>query len=37
VEFAGKRGLDLEEVLRTRLVKALRDRHKVPYVSLFYY
>jgi hypothetical protein len=36
-EFAGKRGLDLEEVVRTRLVKARRDRHKVPYVSLFYY
>jgi len=36
-EFAGKRGLDLDEVVRTRLAKALRDRHKVPYVSLFYY
>src|SRR4030042_4650969 len=36
-EFAGKRGLDLEEVVRTRLVKTRRDRHKVPYISLFYY
>lgn len=36
-EFAGKRDLDLEEIVRTRFVKARRDRYKVPYVSLFYY
>jgi hypothetical protein len=37
VEFAGKRGFDIEEIVRTRLVKARRDRYKVPYLSLFYY
>ncbi len=36
-EFAGKRGFDVEEIVRTRLVKARRDRYKVPYLSLFYY
>ena len=36
-EFKGKRGVDLEEVIKTRLVKARRNRHKLPYVSLFYY
>jgi hypothetical protein len=36
-EFAGRRGLDLKGIERTKLVKALRDRHKVPYLSLFYY
>jgi hypothetical protein len=36
-EFAGKKGLDLEGIGRTRLVKAMRDKYKVPYLSLFYY
>lgn len=36
-EFKGKPNVDLEEVLRTRILKARRERHKIPYVSLFYY
>jgi len=36
-EFAAKRGFDIEEIVRTRLAKARRDRYKVPYCSLFYY
>jgi len=36
-EIAGKRGFNVEEIVRTRLVKARRDRYKVPYLSLFYY
>jgi len=36
-EFKGKRNVDLEEVARIRILKARRDRHKIPYVSLFYY
>lgn len=34
---AGKRGLDLGDVARTKLVKELRERHKVPYLSLYFY
>lgn len=34
---AGKRALDLDEVARTKLVKEMRERHKVPYLSLYYY
>jgi hypothetical protein len=35
--LAGKRAPDLEDVARMRLVKAMRERHKVPYLSLYYY
>jgi hypothetical protein len=35
--LSGKRGLDPEEVARTTVVKTMRDRHKVPYLSLYYY
>jgi len=34
---AGKRALDLDDVARTKLVKEMRERHKVPYLSLYYY
>jgi hypothetical protein len=33
----GKRTLDLEDVARTKLMKEMRERHKVPYLSLYYY
>lgn len=36
-EFAGRRRLDLKGIERTKLVKSLRDKYKVPYLSLFYY
>jgi hypothetical protein len=36
-EFAARRGLDLKGIERTRLVKVLRERFKIPYLSLFYY
>lgn len=35
--LSGKRTPDLEDVARMRLVKAMRERHKVPYLSLYYY
>lgn len=35
--LSGKRTLDLEDVARTKLVKEMRERHKVPYLSLYYY
>jgi len=35
--LSGKRGLDPDEVVRTKLVKDMRERHKVPYLSLYYY
>ncbi|HEX2694119.1 MAG TPA: hypothetical protein VHP61_00075 [Acidobacteriota bacterium] len=35
--LSGKRALDLEDVARTKLVKEMRERHKVPYLSLYYY
>ncbi len=34
---SGKRALDLGDVARTKLVKEMRERHKVPYLSLYYY
>ncbi len=34
---SAKRSLDLEDVARTKLVKEMRERHKVPYLSLYYY
>ena len=35
--LSGKRTLDLDDVARMKLVKAMRERHKVPYLSLYYY
>ena len=34
---AAKGTLDLEDVAKTKLVKEMRERHKVPYLSLYYY
>lgn len=36
-EFRGKRDLDLQDVVRTRVVKARRDEGRIPYLGLFYY
>ena len=36
-EFGGKRDLDLQDVVRTRVVKARRDDGRIPYLGLFYY
>ncbi len=36
-EPAGRRGADPEASARTRLVKAARERGRVPYVALYYY
>jgi hypothetical protein len=36
-EFPKKRNEELEEVLDTKLLKSLRDRYRIPYVSPFYY
>ncbi len=36
-ELSGKGTLDLDAVARTKLVKEMRERHKVPYLSLYYY
>lgn len=35
--LSGKRTLDPDDVARTMLVKEMRERHKVPYLSLYYY
>jgi hypothetical protein len=35
--FSGKKNLDFEDVARTKLVKEMRERHKVPYLSPYYY
>ena len=34
---SGKRALDLDDVARTKVVKDMRERHKVPYLSLYFY
>lgn len=36
-EFGGRPGKELEEILRLRLVKSWREKHKIPHLSLFYY
>ncbi|MDH7513109.1 MAG: hypothetical protein QHH14_09200 [Clostridiales bacterium] len=36
-EFKGRPREELEEILRLRLVKMWRGKHKIPHLSLFYY
>jgi hypothetical protein len=37
VEYKIEEGEEFLRILRIKLVKALRDRYKIPYISLFYY
>lgn len=36
-EFKGRAREELEEISRLRLVKAWREKHKIPHLGLFYY
>jgi hypothetical protein len=36
-ELSPQKQEDAERILRRKLVKHLRDKHKIPYLSLFYY
>ncbi len=36
-EFKGRPREELEEISRLRLIKTWREKHKIPYLSLFYY
>lgn len=36
-EYKIEEGEEFSRILRIKLVKALRDRYKIPYISLFYY
>lgn len=36
-EYKIEEGEEFLRILRIKLVKALRDRYKIPYISLFYY
>ena len=36
-DHRGQSAEDIEAASRTRIVKAMRKKHRVPYVSLFYY
>jgi len=36
-EFPRKRNEELDEILETKLLKSIRDKYRVPYVSPFYY
>ncbi len=36
-EYATKNDEELASILKIKLVKFLREKYKIPYVSLFYY
>jgi hypothetical protein len=36
-ESGGRKKDELESILRTKVIKCLRDEHMIPYLSLFYY
>jgi len=36
-EYSHKREEELSSLLKTKLIKTLREKHEIPYISLFYY
>jgi hypothetical protein len=36
-DYEFKQAEEFERIFRIKLVKVLRDRYKIPYISLFYY
>lgn len=37
VGYGFKEGEEFESILKIKLIKALRDKYKIPYISLYYY